>query len=214
MNDLKHYYLQHMGIEPWVLREKNTPALPAACNLDTLAATVSTCTLCPLHKTRTQTVFSKGNPSANLMIIGEAPGIYEDKEGLPFVGKAGKLLDKMLKSINLSEDDAYIANVLKCRPPNNRDPQTEEVSLCSSYLKQQIELIQPKLILALGRFAGQFLLNQPLTLAKMRDHLHEHQSIPVIVTYHPAYLLRNPKDKKKAYLDLLRAQSYLLNNAS
>lgn len=193
------------------MRKNNAPTPQ---NLDTLAKTVSTCTACPLHKTRTQTVFSRGNSNAKLMIIGEAPGFYEDKEGLPFVGKAGQLLDKMLQSINLSENEAYIANVLKCRPPDNRDPREEEISACSSFLKTQIELIQPKLIMALGRFAGQFLLNKPDTLAAMRASLHEYQSIPVIVTYHPAYLLRNPKDKKKAYIDLLRAQSYLSGNAS
>lgn len=148
------------------------------------------------------------------MIIGEAPGFYEDKQGLPFVGKAGSLLNQMLQSIEIVEEDVYIANVLKCRPPNNRDPQLDEIAQCSSYLSRQIELIQPHLILALGRFAGQFLLNKPLPLKQLRNTLHHYNNIPFMVSYHPAYLLRNPADKKKAYLDLLAAKKLLVEKNS
>ncbi|MGL5743125.1 MAG: uracil-DNA glycosylase [Legionella sp.] len=203
---LKRYYLQTMGLDLWVSRQSDF-----SCDkqLSALAAEVAACTRCALHKTRTQTVFFRGSSKAQLMIIGEAPGFYEDQQGLPFVGKAGGLLNQMLQSIGLVEDDVYIANVLKCRPPNNRDPQTDEIVHCSTYLARQIELIQPRLILALWRFAGQFLLNKSLPLKQLRNTLHQYNSIPFMVSYHPAYLLRNPADKKKAYLDLLKVKKML-----
>ncbi|WP_133127440.1 uracil-DNA glycosylase [Legionella nagasakiensis] len=202
---LQQYYLQQMGIETWVLRhDASQPSLQA------LALEVQSCTHCPLHKTRTQTVFARGNPKAKLMIIGEAPGFHEDKQGLPFVGKAGNLLNKMLLSIGFTAEDVYIANVIKCRPPNNRDPKAEEIEACSTHLTQQIILVNPQLILAVGRFAGQFLLNQFLPLNKMRHHVHHYQGKQVLVSYHPAYLLRNPKDKKKAYADLLNVRRLIL----
>lgn len=203
--NLHQYYLQHMGIETWVMRE----ASPNTNNLTQLALQVSTCTRCPLHKTRTQTVFARGNQQANLMIIGEAPGFYEDQQGLPFVGKAGSLLNNMLSSIGLSGEDVYIANVLKCRPPNNRDPQPDEIAQCSDHLSQQITMVAPKLLLAVGRFAGQFLLSTTQPLNKMRSKVHDYQGTPVLVTYHPAYLLRNPSDKRNAYKDLLRVKRLL-----
>ena len=198
-HDLRQYYLQQMGIETWALRARRTYKQ----DLSQLATEVSTCVRCPLHKTRTQTVFARGNVNAQLMIIGEAPGFYEDQQGLPFVGKAGQLLNKMLSSIGLSENDVYIANVLKCRPANNRDPAPEEISECYGYLSQQIALVAPKLILAVGRFAGQFLLNATYPLSNMRNQIHTYQGTPVLVSYHPAYLLRNLADKKNAYKDLL-----------
>lgn len=208
MSNLHPYYLQAMGIETWVAREKATQdTLPNHLNL--LQEKVSNCNKCPLHKTRTQTVFARGNEKASLMLIGEAPGFYEDKQGLPFVGKAGQLLNQMMEAIGLSENDIYIANVLKCRPPENRDPLPEEIVHCSSYLKEQIDYVKPQLILALGRFAGQFLMNQMVPLKDLRNKIHSFQSIPFIVTYHPAYLLRNPQDKKKAYSDLLFAKQNL-----
>lgn len=178
-----------------------------------LQARVSGCTLCELHQGRTQTVFGVGNEQADLMIIGEAPGAEEDKQGEPFVGRAGQLLTAMLKAIQLSRQDVYIANILKCRPPNNRDPKPEEAALCSQYLKRQIELIQPKLILAVGRIAAQRLLQTDLSLAKMRGQLHLYPltNTPMIVTYHPAYLLRTPSDKRKAWQDLLFASQTLGN---
>lgn len=205
-HDLRQYYLQQMGIEAWVVREDDA----LYKNMTQLAAEVSSCVRCPLHKTRTQTVFARGNPQAKLMIIGEAPGFHEDKQGLPFVGKAGGLLNRMISSIGLTTDDIYIANVLKCRPPNNRDPLPEEINQCCDYLAQQIAIVAPKLILAVGRFAGQFLLKATLPLNKMRGKLHEYQGTPVLVSYHPAYLLRNPVDKRNAYEDMLVVKRLLV----
>jgi uracil-DNA glycosylase len=202
-----NYYLQTMGIVRWVVRHVN---LSCEQHLSDLAQEVASCTRCPLHKTRSQTVFARGNATARLMIIGEAPGFYEDKQGLPFVGKAGSLLNQMLYSIGMGENEVYIANVLKCRPPNNRDPDSQEIAQCSSYLASQIKYIAPSLILALGRFAGQFLLNKPLPLHQLRKGIHSYNNTPFIVSYHPAYLLRNPADKKNAYLDLMRVKKLLM----
>ncbi|RUQ89713.1 uracil-DNA glycosylase [Legionella septentrionalis] len=204
---LHPYYLQAMGIEVWESRQQLP--MTSSCSLSSLAKEVSACKRCVLHQTRTQTVFARGNPQAQLMIVGEAPGFFEDKQGLPFVGKAGILLNKMLNSIGLTENDVYIANVLKCRPPDNRDPKIEEIAACSSHLTQQIQLVNPKLIMAVGRFAGQFLLNEARPLNKMRNTLHSYESKPFIVSYHPAYLLRRPIDKGKAYQDLLRVKQLL-----
>ena len=198
-DNLRHYYLQQMGIENWVVREAHTHKK----NLAELAAEVSTCVRCPLHQTRTQTVFARGNLKANLMIIGEAPGFQEDKQGLPFVGNSGVFFNKMLNSIGLSGEDVYFANLLKCRPPENRDPQVEEITKCSDYLAQQIVMVAPKLILAAGHFAAEFLLNTTSPLNKMRNKVHDYQGTPIVVSYHPAHLLRNPADKKNAYSDLL-----------
>ncbi len=211
---MNNRYLQALGITRWQLREKNdchaatTPA--SITNLDektmwkSLQEAVKQCTACDLHQTRTQTVFGTGNTQANLMIIGEAPGFHEDQQGEPFVGRAGQLLTAMLHAIHLSRDQVYIANILKCRPPNNRDPQQDEVNLCTSFLDQQIALIKPTVLLAVGRIAAHYLLKTKSSLESLRNRLHvygEHR-IPLIVTYHPAYLLRNPSDKKKAFLDL------------
>lgn len=204
-NVLHPYYLQQMGIDVWALRENKIKKR----SLDTLAKEVMACVRCPLHACRTQTVFARGNPDASLMIIGEAPGYYEDKEGFPFVGKAGGLLNKMLSSIGLSQEDVYIANVLKCRPPDNRDPQADEIQQCRDYLIQQIMCVNPQLILALGRFSGGFLLDSSEPLHTMRNNVHGYQGISVLVTYHPAYLLRNPKDKKHAFNDLLMVKNLL-----
>lgn len=200
-----HYYLQEIGIEAWVLR-KETPKLST---LDALSTAVSACTDCVLHQSRTKTVFSRGSTRASVMILGEAPGFYEDKKGLPFVGEAGQLLDKMLHSIGLSEDTVYITNIMKCRPPENRDPTPSEMASCSRHLTEQISLVAPRFILALGRFAGQFLLNDTKSLGDMRNQVHRYGDIPVIVTYHPAYLLRNPVDKGKTYQDLLQARQLI-----
>ena len=205
INGLHPYYLQTMGVETWLLREPSCPSI----NLSELAIEVSKCTRCPLHQTRTHTVFARGDAKANLMIIGEAPGSHEDKLGQAFVGKAGKLLDKMLISIGLTEDHFYLTNVLKCRPPSNRDPEREEIECCQEYLVQQIRAVAPRLILALGRVAGQFLVGGVFSLHQMRNITHHYHGTPVIVTYHPAYLLRSPIDKKEAYLDLLRTKMLL-----
>ena len=164
---------------------------------------IADCRACGLAATRTQTVFGVGDPQAEWLIVGEAPGAEEDKRGEPFVGQAGKLLDNMLAAIKLKRgENVYIANVLKCRPPENRDPHGEEVMQCDPFLKRQVELIQPKLILALGKFAAQSLLGSDDTIGAMRGKLYSYNGVPVIVTYHPAYLLRNLPDKAKAWEDL------------
>lgn len=168
----------------------------------TLEQKVAGCTACALHQTRTQTVFGVGNRSAKLMIIGEAPGFHEDAKGEPFVGRAGQLLTAMLKSIGFIRDQVYIANILKCRPPDNRDPLPIEIKTCTPYLEQQIALVKPQLLLAVGRIAAHHLLQTKSSLENLRAKLHHFQTIPLIITYHPAYLLRNPKDKKKAFADL------------
>ena len=204
--------LAEMGIAPiWKLRTKEAPAeAPApvpARGWIPLKAAVSGCVKCGLHKTRTQTVFGVGDENADWMLIGEAPGAEEDRLGDPFVGQAGKLLDNMLAAINLSRrKNVYIANVLKCRPPGNRNPTPEEVAQCSPHLLQQIELIQPKLILAMGRFAAQTLLETGASIASLRGRVHRYAGVPLIVTYHPAYLLRTLEDKAKAWEDLLFAR--------
>jgi len=195
--------LAEMGIAPvWRLRKKKT-----AVEWIPLREAVSGCTKCSLHKTRTQTVFGVGDENADWMLIGEAPGAEEDRLGDPFVGQAGKLLDSMLAAICLSRrENVYIANVLKCRPPGNRNPAPEEVEKCTPHLLQQIELIKPRLILAMGRFAAQTLLNSDASIASLRGRLHRYAGVPLIVTYHPAYLLRTLEDKAKAWEDLLFAK--------
>ncbi len=168
------------------------------------------CTRCELHATRTQGVLGVGDVNADWLIIGEAPGADEDRLGEPFVGQAGKLLDAMLAAIGLKRgEDVFIANVLKSRPPGNRDPKPDEVAACLPYLERQIELIRPKLILALGRFAAQSLLASTESIARMRGRQHAYQGVPLIVTYHPAYLLRNLPDKAKAWDDLCMAKAVM-----
>lgn len=171
---------------------------------ETLQARVSECTLCELHSSRTQTVFGVGNRSADWLVIGEAPGRDEDQQGEPFVGRAGQLLNAMLQAIGLRREQVYIANILKCRPPNNRDPKPEEVVCCEPYLMRQIELIKPRLILAVGRIAAQNLLKTETPIGKLRGQVHPFRDtgIPLIATYHPAYLLRSPAEKRKAWQDL------------
>lgn len=234
--ELRAQYLQAMGIEAWRLRVPAesaqsavadarsqprpqatapvplpSPAAPAAASLewDALQQQVAACTRCDLHRSRTQTVFGVGSRTAEWLVIGEAPGAEEDARGEPFVGRAGKLLDNMLAAINLDRTkNVYIANILKCRPPNNRDPQSGEVAQCEPYLQQQIALLRPRLILAVGRIAAQNLLKTDTPLARLRGRVHRYgeAQTPLIVTYHPAYLLRTPGDKRKAWEDLQLAQ--------
>ncbi len=167
------------------------------------------CQKCLLGKSRTHFVFGIGNPDADLMFVGEAPGRDEDLQGKPFVGRAGQLLTLMLQAIDLRRGDVFIANVLKCRPPNNRDPLPEEIAQCEPYLMQQIELIKPKLIVALGRFASASLLRTKVALATLREDVHDYNGVPLIVTYHPAALLRNPQIKAEAWEDLKKIRAYL-----
>jgi len=196
-----------MGIAPvWRLKSKNA-VVESVVEWIPLKAQVSGCVKCGLHKTRTQTVFGVGDENADWMLIGEAPGAEEDRLGDPFVGQAGKLLDNMLAAIGLSRrQNVYIANVLKCRPPGNRNPAPEEVAQCSPHLLKQIGLIKPKLIVAMGRFAAQTLLESDASIASLRGRVHRYAGVPLIVTYHPAYLLRTLEDKAKAWEDLLFAK--------
>jgi uracil-DNA glycosylase len=174
---------------------------------DALAARVSDCERCRLCERRTNTVFGVGDREADWMLIGEAPGENEDKQGEPFVGQAGKLLDNMLRALTLSrESNVYIANVIKCRPPGNRNPEVDEVARCEPFLQRQVALVKPKVIVALGRFAAQSLLKTESSIASMRGRVHEYQGVPVVVTYHPAYLLRSLPDKAKAWADLCLAR--------
>lgn len=202
-----------LGIGPvWRLR-KATSAAPGSApdtpltNWDTLAEAVAHCTACKLHATRTQGVLGVGDRNADWLIIGEAPGADEDAQGEPFVGQAGKLLDAMLAAIDLQRgNNVYITNLLKSRPPGNRNPEPDEIAACRPYLLAQIELIRPKLILALGRFAAQSLLDTDEAVGRLRGRVHAFQNVPLVVTYHPAYLLRNLPDKARAWEDLCLAR--------
>ena len=207
-------YLEALGIDVWVPRDHVDPevevveAVPgqAAKGWDELRDAVSSCTRCALHESRTQTVFGVGNPDADWMIIGEAPGAEEDRRGEPFVGRAGKLLDEMLRAVGQGRDSVFIANILKCRPPNNRDPKPEESTQCRGYLAQQIELVRPKIIMAVGRIAAQLLLDTDTPVGRLRGTVHRLGDIPLVVTYHPAYLLRSPSQKRKSWDDLCMAR--------
>jgi DNA polymerase len=174
---------------------------------ETLKESVEKCQRCNLAKTRLHTVFGRGSTSARWLIIGEAPGKNEDEQGLAFVGRAGKLLDSMLKAIHLdSNTDVFMTNVLKCRPPGNRNPEESEVIACQDFLSIQIAKIQPSLIITLGRFAMQALLHSKENISALRGRIHYYQNIPLIVTFHPAYLLRNPPEKAKAWQDFVLAE--------
>lgn len=168
----------------------------------TLEGAVKECTACDLRAGCTQTVFGVGDRQAQWLVIGEAPGADEDRQGEPFVGRAGQLLNSMLLAIGLKREQVYIANVLKCRPPNNRDPKPEEAELCRPFLERQIALIRPKIILAVGRIAAQNLLHTETPIGRLRGQVHRLEGIPLVVTYHPAYLLRSPGEKRKAWVDL------------
>lgn len=181
----------------------------------TLREAVAACTACKLCSGRKQTVFGTGNESAHWMIVGEAPGEQEDQQGLPFVGKSGQLLDNMLRAVGLTRGEAepakqvYIANTVKCRPPSNRNPEPEELAQCEPFLIRQIELVKPRVILAMGRFAVQSLLRSNEPIGRLRGRVHRYQGVPLIVTYHPAYLLRNPEDKSRSWDDLCLAREVL-----
>jgi uracil-DNA glycosylase family 4 len=193
----------------------DAPSAPVACaepavqtlDWDALSERVAACEGCRLCEKRTNTVFGVGVRDADWMLIGEAPGENEDRQGEPFVGQAGKLLDNMLRSLTLARDtNVYIANVIKCRPPGNRNPEPEEVARCEPYLQRQVALVKPKLIIALGRFAAQSLLKTDASISSLRGRVHAYEGVPVIVTYHPAYLLRSLPDKAKAWADLCLAR--------
>lgn len=170
--------------------------------LEKLATVAAGCVQCRLHETRTKVVFGEGNPAADLVVVGEAPGQDEDRTGRPFVGRAGRLLDLLLMASGFPRDEVYICNVLKCRPPGNRNPQADEMDVCSrSFLHRQLSLIAPRMLLAVGRFAVQALLETTAALGKLRGRLHAYQGIPLVVSYHPAYLLRSPNMIRTAWDD-------------
>jgi len=214
--------LEEMGLGPvWVLRQKKNPPVSATAaetggsreeqiarmGWGELKATVKGCTACPLRAGCTQTVFGVGDEKADWLLVGEAPGAEEDRLGEPFVGQAGRLLDNMLAALSLRRDEnVYIANVLKCRPPGNRNPEPGEVATCSPYLRRQIDLLQPRLIVAMGRFAVQALLETQASIGSLRGAVHRYHGVPLVVTYHPAYLLRTLPDKAKAWADLVFAR--------
>lgn len=217
-------YLDAMGVAVWRRRgavaEEPAAAEPgpaladasdgrlAAAEWEPLHAEVLSCTRCGLHAQRTQAVFGVGNRKAQWLVIGEGPGADEDRQGEPFVGRAGKLLNNMLLAIGLKREEVYIANIVKCRPPNNREPTPEEAEACAPYLARQIALIRPRMILAVGRIAAQNLLKTDSAVGALRGRRFEYAGtgIPVVVTYHPAYLLRSPQEKRKAWQDLLFAK--------
>ncbi|MEY2617547.1 MAG: putative polymerase bacteriophage-type,uracil-DNA glycosylase superfamily [Pseudomonadota bacterium] len=173
---------------------------------DALAQAVASCQACGLCQSRRHTVFGVGDRQADWLVVGEAPGEMEDLQGEPFVGPAGQLLDNMLRAIGLGRhENVYIANVLKCRPPGNRNPEPAEVAQCEPFLRRQVALLKPKIILAMGRFAVQSLLGSSEPIGKLRGQIHQYEGVPVVVTYHPAYLLRNLPDKAKAWADLCLA---------
>ncbi len=181
-----------------------------------IKAAVERCTRCDLHRTRNRTVFGVGGVEAHCMLIGEAPGAEEDRQGEPFVGRAGKLLDAMLNAIGFRRDQVYIANMIKCRPPGNRDPQDIEIRSCADYLAQQIDEISPRMLVAVGRIAAQRLLSTTEPMGRLRGRIHRHEptGLPLLVMYHPAYLLRRPREKGKAWQDLLMLHSTLEGSAS
>jgi DNA polymerase len=186
------------------------PILPAFPNeswtgtksLEDLNNAINTCMKCGLGKTRIKFVFGVGNPKADVVVVGEAPGADEDEKGEPFVGRAGQLLNKILEAVQFKREEVFICNILKCRPPNNRDPQTEEIDCCEPYLWKQLEIIKPKMILCAGRIAGQSLLKTNSSLTLLRGKVHDYRGIPLMVTYHPAALLRNPNWKRPCWEDM------------
>ena len=199
---------KNLGIEEYFLSNKNkfnnsdSQAFKKRKRLDGLRKIVLSCKKCKLYRARTNLVFGEGNPDADLMFVGEAPGRDEDIQGRPFVGRAGKLLSRIINAMNLKRSDVYIANILKDRPPNNRNPEEEEIQACTGYLIEQIEIIEPKVICALGSFATKELLKKDEPISKLRGKFYNYKNIKLMPTYHPAYLLRNPHGKKLVWEDM------------
>jgi uracil-DNA glycosylase family 4 len=201
--------LAELGVDVWLRREP--PATQPSSELLNLNKEILTCTRCDLHKGRTQAVCGTGDLAADILIVGEAPGAEEDQQGEPFVGKAGQLLTEMLRAMGRERSAVFIANVIKCRPPQNRDPAEQEIASCMPFLQRQIALLNPRLILVVGRIAAQSLLESDAPVGKLRGkvHLYGERKIPLVVTYHPAYLLRSPGQKRHAWTDLLLALDVL-----
>jgi DNA polymerase len=201
-----HFDVRQRAAEP--VQEQETE-MPGDDLLGELERVATVCEKCRLAKTRTQVVYGVGNPKADLMFIGEAPGRDEDLQGKPFVGRAGQLLTDIIKAMKLTRDDVYIANVIKCRPPENRNPEPDELEACRPWIKRQIEIIQPKVIVTLGRFALQSLTEKGYGISSVRGQWLEHDGIRIMPTYHPAYLLRNPAAKKDVWSDMKKVMAEL-----
>jgi uracil-DNA glycosylase family 4 len=208
---LKHLYkLKEAGVEYFEGFQSNENHNTMPNELEELKKICLNCTLCDLSKTRTNVVFGEGNPNARLMFIGEGPGAEEDKTGRPFVGRAGKLLTKIILNVlELTREDVYIANIVKCRPPNNRVPTIEEAQTCKPYLLKQIDIINPEILVCLGKTAFMYLMDIDMPISKVRGQIFEYKEKKVIPTFHPSYLLRNPSAKKEAYKDFLLIKSLL-----
>jgi DNA polymerase len=216
ISDLKTYleYLKGMGIVslPTSEMKPDEPGQSTMITLEDVRKELGDCKRCKLHRGRKTIVFGEGNEKATLMLIGEGPGYDEDVQGRPFVGRAGQLLTKILQSINLPREEVYIANIIKCRPPQNRNPEPDEIQSCSPFLMKQIRVIQPKIICALGTFSAQTLLKTDVKISALRGKLFDLEGIKVIPTYHPAFLLRNPERKREVWEDMKKIAE-LLNNA-
>jgi DNA polymerase len=204
-------FLKQIGVN-WYCNKYNNKE-DKKTTMEALQQQVFNCNRCPLAQSRTNVVFGSGSLDAELMLVGEAPGYYEDQQGIPFVGAAGKLLDRILKAINLSRGQVFIGNILKCRPPENRDPLPSEIEQCYDYLLHQIELIQPKIICTLGRIAAQTLLDTKIPISRLRGKLWDYKGIKLIATYHPAYLLRNPGQKRDVWEDMKMIRDFLKNRS-
>jgi uracil-DNA glycosylase family 4 len=210
-------YFPEMGIDVSWYTKKPTQNISSENNdLTSLDEVVKKCKKCNLHKTRQNTVFGEGDPDSDIMIIGEAPGREEDEVGRPFIGRAGKLLNEFLKSIGLNRDLVFIVNTIKCRPPENRDPETVEINACSDYLDQQINIIKPKVLVLLGKIAANRLLGEdiPMSELRLKKFFIDKYDIPIIVFYHPAYILRSPSQKKKVWDDLQYLKGIIDSNVS
>jgi len=216
ISDLKTYleYLKGMGIVslPSSEMEPEKPTRSQVLTLEEVRKELGDCKRCKLHQTRRTIVFGEGNEKATLMFIGEGPGYDEDVQGRPFVGRAGQLLTKIIQSINLQREEVYIANIIKCRPPQNRNPEPDEIQSCNPFLRKQIQVIQPKIICALGTFSAQTLLKTETKITALRGKFYDLEGIKVIPTYHPAFLLRNPDKKREVWEDMKKIAEWI-NNA-
>lgn len=205
-------YMQQLGVDELPLQvspEALAGTSSAQATLEQLEASVRDCTRCSLHQSRTQVVFGTGDPSADLVFVGEAPGEAEDRQGEPFVGPSGQLLTRIIEAIGLRREQVYILNIVKCRPPKNRDPHPDELAACRPILQAQLDCLKPRVVCALGRFAAQALLQTDESISRLRGRFHKLGEIPVMPTYHPAYLLRNPNEKRVVWQDMQAIQKVL-----
>lgn len=207
-------FFSESGVTHLDLRDAESEASEPRISLTEVREELGECTRCKLHGGRIQIVFGVGDPNADLMFIGEAPGADEDRQGEPFVGKAGQLLTKIIAAIDLSREQVYIANILKCRPPDNRDPQPDEVTSCEPFLFKQIEAIQPMMIVALGKYAAQTLLRSTVPISRLRGHFFSYHGVPLMPTFHPAYLLHNPGGKREVWEDMQKVRDTLKEQGS